>query len=172
MSRLLLLLVLCLSSCANLIEEDLRVEEYGDYYTSMDCWWGRDTGPQTFIFNCADNLATDLISGHVAFAMLRDANEKNYFTICGRDIELNSGYNLHDSLIGILTDDTYACHEHYENQLGNEFDTVWDESQRVLQIIWRPPDEHHKVLTLYLPLPEGDSIRVLGTIYYKTGFFN
>ena len=172
MSRVIVLLFFLLSSCDNLIEEDLRVEEYGTYYTSMDCWWSRNEGPDTFIFNCADNLDTNLISGQVAFAMLRDAEEEHYFTICGRDIILNSGYDLHDNLIRILTNDQYACHEHYENQLGNEFDTTWDAEQSVLQIIWRPPNEVHKALTLYLPPPEGESVRVLGTVYYKTGFFN
>ena len=172
MSRLLLVLVFCLSSCANLIEEELRVEEYGDYYTSMDCWWSRNSGPDTFIFNCADNLDTELISGKVAFAMLRDSEEEHYFTICGRNIVLNSGYSLHDNLISLLTNDKYACHEHYENHLGNEYDTMWDADQSVLQIIWRPPNDVHKALTLYLPLAEGESVRVLGTVYYKTGFFN
>ena len=72
----------------------------------------------------------------------------------------------------MLTDDKYACHEHYENQLGNEFDATWDSDRSALQIIWRPPNEVHKALTLYLPPPEGESVRVLGTVYYKTGFFN
>ena len=138
----------------------------------MDCWWSRNDGPNSFIFNCADDLETELISGSVAFAMLRDDEEEQYFTICGRDISLSSGYDLHDNLIGILTNDKYACHEHYENQLGNEFDTSWDADRSALQIIWRPPNEIHKALTLYLPPPEGESMRVLGTVYYKTGFFN
>ena len=105
MYKLIFLLFLFLSSCVNLIEEDLRVEEYGDYYTSMDCWWSRNTGPDTFIFNCADNLETDLISGTVAFAMLRDASEDQYFTICGRDIILNSGYNFFNTDIAVMLPD-------------------------------------------------------------------
>tara|TARA_Y100001938_G_C7990624_1_gene379303 strand:- start:324 stop:833 length:510 start_codon:yes stop_codon:yes gene_type:complete len=167
-SRLVLLLFIFLTSCVNLIEEEIRAEEYGDYYADMDCWWSKNEGPNTFVFNCHDNLETDLISGQVAFALIRDDDEEYYFTICGRNIVLNSGYTLHDTLIAFLTADKYACHEHYENQLGNEFDTIWDAQRRALQVIWRPVDDVHKALTLYLPLPEGDSVRVLATLYYKT----
>tara|TARA_R110002020_G_scaffold185624_4_gene383308 strand:- start:269 stop:763 length:495 start_codon:yes stop_codon:yes gene_type:complete len=164
------LLLLC--SCTNVIEENIRVEEYGEQYAVMDCWWSNNDGPETIIFYCHDNLETDLISGQVRFAIERDSNGEEYFSICGRDIILNSGYSLHDTLIRTLTDNTYSCHHHYEGQLGNEFDTIWDEGHSALQVIWRPPEADHKVLTIYVPDPEGESLRVSGTVYYKFGIFN
>ena len=129
-------------------------------------------GPNTLVFWCDKQLDTPLISGFVSLAVERDIEEEEFFSICGRDIILNSGYSLHDTLIASLTQDTYNCYNHYENKIGNEFDSVWDPEINILQIIWRPPDDDHQALTIYIPSPEGESVRVLGTVYHKTGIFN
>ena len=117
-------------------------------------------------------METQLISGFVSLAIEKGPEEDEFFSICGRDIILNSGYDLHDTLIASLTNNNYNCYNHYENNIGNEFDSIWDPEGNILQIIWRPPDSTHQVLTLYIPPPEGESVRVLGTVYHKTGFFN
>jgi hypothetical protein len=70
-----------------------------------------------------------------------------------------------------MTQYTYDCYEAYERKLGNEFDWIWDEPTSTLQLIWRPEDDLDKVLTVFVP-KEVDSPRVLGSVYYKTGYFN
>ena len=89
----------------------------------------------------------------------------------GKEITLNSGHDLHDNLIASLTQYNYDCYEAYERSLGNEFDWIWDEPTNTLQLIWRPDDDVDKVLTLFVP-EKKDSPRVLGSVYYKTGYFN
>ena len=172
MNKIVICLFFLLCSCSNIGEEDIRIEEYGEEYAIMDCWWSRNQGPNTLLFWCDKNLNTDLISGFVSLAIERGADEEEFFSICGRDIILNSGYDLHDTLISGLTNNNYNCYNHYENNIGNEFDSIWDPDPSVLQIIWRPPDDVHQALTIYVPRPEGESIRTMGTVYHKTGFFN
>lgn len=172
MNKIVICLLLLLCSCSNIGEEDIRIEEYGEEYAIMDCWWSKNEGPNTLVFWCDKQLDTPLISGFVSLAVERDLEEEEFFSICGRNIILNSGYSLHDTLIASLTQDTYNCYNHYENKIGNEFDSVWDPEISILQIIWRPPDDDHQALTIYIPSPEGESVRVLGTVYHKTGIFN
>ena len=172
MNKVVICLLLLLCSCSNIGEEDIRIKEYGEEYAVMDCFWSKNQGPNTLLFWCDENLDTGLISGFVSLAIERGPEEDEFFSICGRDIILNSGYNLHDTLIASLTNNNYNCYNHYENNIGNEFDSIWDSEINVLQIIWRPPNEVHQALTLYIPSPEGESVRVSGTVYHKTGFFN
>ena len=172
MYRLLLLLLFVLSSCSNNItEEDIRQEEYGDLYATMDCWWSSQELLASTIFWCADTLETELISGYVSLAVIQDLEGVDFLSICGRGITLNSGHALHDILIAAMTEHTYDCYESYERKLGNEFDWIWDEPTSTLQLIWRPEDDLDKVLTVFIP-KQIDSPRVLGTVYYKTGYFN
>ena len=172
MNKIVICLFLLLCSCSNIGEEDIRIEEYGEEYAIMDCWWSRNEGPNTLVFWCDKQLDTLLISGFVSLAIERDTEEEQFFSICGTDVILNSGYDLHDTLIASLTDNNYNCYNHYENNIGNEFDSIWDPEINILQIIWRPPDSTHQALTLHIPPSEGDSVRVLGTIYHKIGTFN
>ena len=172
MNKIVICLFLLLCSCSNIGEEDIRIKEYGEEYAVMDCFWSQNEGPNTVVFWCDNDLETNLISGFVSLAIERGPEKDEFFSICGRDIILNSGYDLHDTLIASLTNNTYNCYNHYENKLGNEFDSIWDPESNILQIIWRPPDDVHQVLTLYIPSPEGEFARVSGTVYHKTGFFN
>jgi hypothetical protein len=116
-------------------------------------------------------VSTELISGYVSLAVGEDLSGEEYFSICGRDIVLNSGHELHDNLIAAMTQYTYDCYESYERKLGNEFDWIWHAPSSTLQLIWRFEDELDKVLTVFVP-KQVDSPRVLGSVYYKTGYFN
>ena len=171
MYRYLLALIL-LSACSNnLTEEDIRQQEYGDLYATMDCWWSSQELISPALFWCTENLETELISGYVSLAVEYDLEGEQFFSICGRDVTLNTGHDIHDNLIAAMTEYNYNCYEAYERSLGNEFDWLWDEPTNTLQLIWRPDDEEHKVLTLFVP-GKKDSPRVLGSVYYKTGYFN
>ena len=172
MYKIIVLLIVLLSSCSNNVtEEDIRQEEYGELYATMDCWWSSQELIASTIFWCADNLETELISGYVSLAVIQDLDGVEFFSICGRGIILNPGHALHDNLIAAMTEHTYDCYESYERKLGNEFDWIWDEPTSTLQLIWRPEDELDKVLTVFVP-KQVDSPRVLGSVYYKTGYFN
>ena len=171
MYKIIVLLILLCSCSNNLTEEDIRQEEYGELYATMDCWWSSQEAIASTIFWCADTLETELISGYVSLAIIQDLDGVEFFSICGRDIVLNSGHELHDNLIAAMTQYTYDCYESYERKLGNEFDWIWDEPSSTLQLIWRPEDELDKVLTVFVP-KQVDSPRVLGSVYYKTGYFN
>ena len=166
---LLLLLTSCIAN--NLNEEDVRQQEYGELYASMDCWWSSQEGTPRAIFWCNEDLDTDLISGYVSLAIEIDIQEQNYFSICGLNVTLNTGHDLHDVLIAGMTQDSYNCYNSYENELGNEFDWLWDPQENTLQLIWRPEDATHTALTVILD-EKVDSPNVLGSVYYKTGVFN
>lgn len=172
MNKLFLILVLFFCACSNnLTEEDIRQQEYGELYATMECWWSSQQVIAPTLFWCNDNLETELISGRVSLAVGYDLDGEQYLSICGKEITLNSGHDLHDNLIAAMTQYNYDCYESYERSLGNEFDWIWDEPTNTLQLIWRPDDDLHKVLTLFVP-EKTDSPRVLGSVYYKTGFFD
>ena len=172
MYKLFILLFFIISACSSSpTAEDIRQEEYGAPYATMDCWWNSQELISPALFWCTKMLDTDLIKGYVSLAIEEDLEGKQYLSICGKEVTLNSGYNLHDTLIATMTQYTYSCYDSYERSLGNEFDWIWDPSTNTLQLIWRPDEELDKVLTLYVP-EKSDSIPVSGTIYYKTGYFN
>ena len=133
----------------------------------MDCWWVDPESTSSAIFTCTETLETELISGYVSLAIQEDFAGENFFSICGRDVVLNSGYSFHDTTVVSLTTNTYACIDSYERKLGNEFDWLWDSDFGILQLIWRPQDELVKVLTLFIPNDE-ESLRAEGRVYYKT----
>ena len=166
---LVLLLLLC--SCTNtLTEEDVRVREYGELYATMTCWWTAQENFAPTIFWCTETLETELISGYVSLAIEEDLAGERFFSICGRDIVLNTGYPLHDAVIPAMTE-FYNCLNSYERNLGDEFDWLWDDKESTLQLIWRPDRHPHKVLTLFVE-EQQESPWVTGRVYYKTGYFN
>jgi hypothetical protein len=167
MSKLFTLIILiALTACIEpLGAEDVREEEYGDLYALMSCWWSDNASPS--VFSCTETLETELISGYVSMAIQQDLLGEYFFSICGRDVSLNSGYALHDTTVLALTTNTYACIDAYETKLGNEFDWLWERNTGILQLIWRPKNELVKVLTLFIPNEE-ESQRVEGRVYYKT----
>jgi hypothetical protein len=170
--RVFLVLIVLLCSCPNpLTEEDIRIQEYGELYFTLDCWWPSQPNISSALFWCQDDVETDLISGFVSLAIQEDLDGEQFLSICGRDVILNSGNNLHDTLILGLTQNNYDCINSYERSLGNEFDWIWDDETRTLQLIWRPDDDIDKVLTLFVE-EKGDSAPVLGSVYYKIGDFD
>jgi hypothetical protein len=171
MYKILVFLILLCSCSNNITEEDIRQQEYGDLYATMDCWWSSQEVLAPAVFWCSEDLQTTLISGYVSLAVEQDLEGDHFFSICGREVTLNTGHTLHDNLIAAMTQNGYNCYDSYERSLGNEFDWIWDEPTSTLQLIWRPEDDLDKVLTLYVP-PNVDSPRVLGSVYYKTGYFN
>jgi len=163
-----LIILIILTACAiPLTPEDVREEEYGELYALMSCWWADPESTSSAVFNCTETLETELISGYVSLAILEDLVGEYFFSICGTNVVLNSGYALHDMSVAALTTNTYACIDSYETKLGNEFDWLWSEDMGILQLIWRPEDDLGKVLTLFIPKPEV-SQRVEGRVYYKT----
>jgi len=172
MRKLFILLLIFLCFCASPpSEEDVRIQEYGELYFTMDCWWSSQELLAPTIFFCTETVSTDLISGYISLAIEEDLNGEQFFSICGRDVILNSGYILHDTLIESATEHAYNCIDAYERKLGDKFDWIWDYETSTLQLIWRPEDLPDKALTLFVER-EVDSPRVLGSVYYKTGYFN
>lgn len=137
----------------------------------MDCWWSSQEVMAPAIFWCTEDLDTELISGYVSLSIQHDLVGEQFFSICGREVILNSGYPLHDNTVTILTQYNYNCIDSYERELGNEFDWLWDDENNILQLIWRPKDDKDKVLTLFIEEQIG-SPRVEGRVYYKTGYFD
>ena len=171
MLRFLFLLILLTSCNASPDPGDGLIEEYGELYFTMTCWWSSQQSIAPTIFWCTANVETELISGYVSLAIREDIDGELFLSVCGKELTLNSGNYLHDTLIAAMTEHTYDCYESYERKLGNEFDWIWDEPTSTLQLIWRPEDDLHKVLTVFVP-KQIDSPRVLGSVYYKTGYFN
>jgi len=171
MSKLLIVLLLLYSCNNQLTEEDVRQEEYGELYATMNCWWSSQPNLSPALFWCTETLDTELISGYVSLAILEDLDGEEMFSICGKNVTLNSGVSIYDNIIALMTEDTYDCLQSYERNLGNEFDWIWDNPTNTLQLIWRPTNDVDKVLTLFIP-EKVDSPRVLGSVYYKTGYFD
>jgi hypothetical protein len=168
MHKLHTLILVVLTACTVPLNiEDVREEEYGELYALMNCWWADTTSNPSAVFSCSETLETDLISGYVSLAIQEDLLGEYFFSICGKDVTLNSGYALHDTTVSTLTANVYACIDSYETKLGNEFDWLWDRDTGILQLIWRPKNELVKVLTLFIPNEE-ESQRVEGRVYYKT----
>jgi len=159
-NKVFLVLILLLSSCSPVENNDL-FEQYGEHYFSMDCSWAPPEANDG-IWWCEQHVATDLISGYIVVS-LRTLTK---LAICGEGIELNSGYDLHDQLIPYLTRDEYKCINAVERELGNEFDWLWDREINVLQLIWRESEENQKILTLIIENGEPDKL-VKGEVYYK-----
>ena len=171
MYRLLILLMFLCSCSNNLTKEEVRIQEYGELYFTMDCWWSNQELLAPTLFHCSGQVSTPLISGYISLAIEEDLGGERFFSICGRNIELNTGHPIHDTMIPAMTEYTYSCINSYERSLGDEFDWIWEEDTNTLQLIWRPEDDLDKVLTLFVP-ERIDSPRVLGSVYYKTGYFN
>ena len=170
MSRVLVFLIL-LSGCGPAVDNSSLIEEYGELYFTMVCWWSSQQTLSPAIFWCTETVDTELLKGYVSLAVEEDLDGERFLSICGKDVTLNSGHELHDNLIASMTAYTYNCFETYERSLGNEFDWIWNDQDRILQLIWRPDEDVDKVLSLFIE-EKVDSPRVEGSIYYKTGYFD
>ncbi len=165
MYRAYLLIFLLLCAC----KADPPVEvipDYGDVYFYIGCYWPNPAEVlQPAIWRCFENVETELLSGFL-YLELENSNSL-YF--CGENLTLRSGIGMYDNLITYLTNNKYDClHITEDKEEGNAFDWFWDPHSDILQIIWRPEDEDHKMLTLQIPPTDEYNQVVRATVYYKT----
>jgi len=162
--RLYLIIILLLCGCLNDSPPPPPLE-FGDPYFELDCTWvdPGDTG-RAAVWRCGSDVETTLLSGFI-FLELEHADSLHF---CGRDLTLNSGIGVYDNLIRLLTKDKYDClHITEDIEKGNQFDWSWDNEGNILQLIWRPEDEAHKMITLIIQSAEYNVI-VRSIVYYKT----
>jgi hypothetical protein len=159
----LIVLLLFLCSCATDPPSEIK-PDYGEVYFHIGCYWPDPVQVlQPAIWRCFENVETELLSGFL-YMELENATSL-YF--CGENLTLNSGINTYDNLISFITNDRYDClHITEDKNEGNAFDWVWDSNNNILQIIWRPDDDPHKMLTLVIKDKEYNQV-VRSTVYYK-----
>ena len=159
-----LIIVLILSGCASNCPPPLP-QEFGDPYFELECTWpGPGTTERAAIWRCGNDVETSLLAGFVFLEL--EHSDSLYF--CGRDLTLNSGIDIYDNLTRLLTTDKFDClHITEDKEKGNQFDWSWDDESNILQLIWRPEDAPHKMITLIVQSAEYDDI-VKSTVYYKT----
>jgi len=161
--RVYLLSILLLNACITVDNSDI-FDEYGEYYFSMDCVWRNHNDGQT-LWWCSEDVEVELMQGHLALELLED----NRLSFCGENLLLNTGHELHDTWVSILTQNQFNCIISGETELGNEFDWLWHKGDRTLQIIWRPKNASEKHLTLIID-PGPPVTDVIGRVYYKEIF--
>tara|TARA_Y100000034_G_C6830089_1_gene374617 strand:- start:278 stop:793 length:516 start_codon:yes stop_codon:yes gene_type:complete len=161
-----ILLLLLLGSCTTDIESDLE-PDYGAVYFQLGCYWPDPSDPSSLIqpavWRCFENVESELLSGFL-YLELESINSL-YF--CGENLTLQSGIDLYDNLITFLTNNQYDClHITEDRNEGNSFDWAWDSNNSTLQIIWRPEEEAHKMITLVIEEAEYNQV-VNSTAYFK-----
>jgi hypothetical protein len=137
--------------------------DYGDEYFQMECYWF-DPSDGAEIWRCTqEDVNTSLVLGHLVLQLSTPTNL--YF--CGENLILNSEITIYDNLIAYLTKDKFNClHITEDREKGNEIDWVWEEQNRLLQIIWRPSEGSHKLTSLVIE--DGEYYQpVVGIVYYK-----
>lgn len=147
-----------LLSCASAPPEK-EAYDYGDIYFHMGCYWPDPTDAswvtQQAIWRCFEHVDTDLLSG---FLYLELESPQSLY-LCGRKLTLRSGIDMYDNLISYLTRDKFDClHITEDTNQGNSFDWMWEEGTNILQIIWRPDDEPHQMITLVIENQEYNQI--------------
>jgi len=160
----LIIILLIISACAH-NKEPASTSEFGELYFELDCAWVDPTAPErAAIWRCSETLANDLLTG---YTFLELENPESLY-LCGTDLILNSGVEIYDNLIELLTKDGFNClHITEDKTKGNNFDWSWDGSVNILQFIWRPDDESHKMMTLVIEKAPYDAI-IRAPVYYKT----
>lgn len=141
--------------------------DYGEQYFHIGCYWPDPADAswalQPAEWRCFEHVDSDLVSG---FLYLELENGENLH-LCGEGLTLRSGIGGYDNLISFLTRNQFDClHITEDTTEGNAFDWVWEESMRTLQIIWRPEDESHKMMTLVIEPAEYNQV-VRSVVYYK-----
>ena len=138
--------------------------DYGDVYFHIGCYWPDPVQVlEPAVWRCFENVETELLSGFLYLEL--ESSTSLYF--CGENLTLRSGISLYDNLIRILTNNKYDClHITEDKQKGNEFDWVWEEDINTLQIIWRPEDSPHKMITLVIKEEEYNQV-VRSVVYYR-----
>jgi hypothetical protein len=132
----------------------------------MGCYWP-DPAQVLLpaVWRCFEHVETDLLSGF----MYLELESATSLYLCGENLTLRSGIDMYDNLISYLTNNQYDClHITEDKTRNNAFDWFWDPHSDILQIIWRPEDEDHKMLTLQIPPTDEYNQVVRATVYYKT----
>ena len=163
----LLIFLLFLCACKEVPPSEI-LPDYGDVYFYIGCYWPDPADlPWTLqpaIWRCFEEVETELLSG---FLYLELENPQSLY-LCGENLTLRSGIDMYDNLISYITRDKYDClHITEDTSEGNSFDWFWEESINTLQIIWRPDDEDHKMITLVIKDEEYNQV-VRSIVYYKT----
>ena len=161
---LLVLLFLGLSACSKDSPSEV-VPDYGEVYFYIGCYWPDPLQAlQPAVWRCFEEVETELLSG---FLYLELESAQSLY-LCGENLTLRSGIDIYDNLISYITRDKYDClHITEDTNEGNSFDWFWEESINTLQIIWRPDDEVHKMITLVIKDQEYNQV-VRSIVYYKT----
>jgi len=163
----LLIFLLLLCACKTDSPSEV-IPDYGDVYFHIGCYWPDPADLswvlQPAIWRCFEEVDTELLSGFL-YLELENANS---LYLCGENLTLRSGIDMYDNLISYLTKDKYDClHITEDKNEGNSFDWFWEEDINTLQIIWRPDDEDHKMITLIIKDEEYNQV-VRSTVYFKT----
>jgi hypothetical protein len=159
----LLLFLMLFCACDRPDPPDVT-SDYGDVYFHIGCYWPDPVQVlEPAVWRCFENVETELLSGFLYLEL--ESSTSLYF--CGENLTLRSGISLYDNLIRILTNNKYDClHITEDKQKGNEFDWVWEENINTLQIIWRPEDSPHKMITLVIKEEEYNQV-VRSVVYYR-----
>jgi len=159
--KIVLLVFLLLSGCTAVPKAG---PDYGEAYFELDCVWvDPQVTVQPAIWRCFEEVETGLINGFLYLELESDISL--YF--CGENLTLSTGIDIYDNLISFITTDRYNClHITEDKQKENEFDWSWEASINQLQIIWRPEEQSHKMITMIIE--DADYNVVVRTIvYYK-----
>ena len=154
MYRVLLLTIFLLFSCSSVTEDSLPEIDYGDYMFSMSCIWDDGTPDNinesgTVIYCYKHNITSEIIEADFfALSLEYPEHADERVRICGENLNLYSGHSLYDSLLPVLTNDTYGCVNAFDRIKNDEFDWFWHDEERVLEFIWRP--EENPPLNMYL----------------------
>jgi len=157
-----LFLLSLLFACAP--ETSPPAPDYGEKYFQMECYWF-DPSDGSDVWRCTqEEVDTSIISGDLVLQLSTPTDL--YF--CGENLVLRSEITVYDNLIAYLTKDKFGClHITEDKKKGNEFDWMWEQQNRLLQIIWRPEIGSHKMTSLVIE--DGEYYHtVSGIVYYKT----
>jgi len=160
-SLLLFLILFC--ACDHTDPPEVT-SDYGEVYFHIGCYWPDPVQVLApAVWRCFENVETELLSGFLYLEL--ESSTSLYF--CGESLTLRSGISLYDNLIRFLTNNKYDClHITEDKKKGNEFDWVWEENINTLQIIWRPEDSPHKMITLVIKEEEYNQV-VRSVVYYR-----
>ena len=159
----LLLFLILFCACEHTPAPEIA-NDYGDVYFHIGCYWPDPAQVlDPAVWRCFENVETELLSGFLYLEL--ESSTSLYF--CGENLTLRSGINMYDNLIKFLTNNKYDClHITEDKQKGNEFDWGWEEDINTLQIIWRPEDSPHKMITLVIKEEEYNQV-VRSVVYYR-----
>lgn len=164
MYKLYLIIILLISGCTNDCPPPPPPQDFGDPYFELECSWPEpETTERPAIWRCGNDVETPLLTGFVFLEL--EHSDSLYF--CGRDLILNSGIGVYDNLTRLLTTDKFDClHITEDKEKGNQFDWSWDNENNILQLIWRPEEDPHKMITLILERAPYNTI-FRTAVYYK-----